>query len=680
MSHFSLSGLSEPQRAAASTINGPVLILAGAGSGKTRTVTYRMAHMVLNEKIPSSSILAVTFTNKAAKEMKERVIGLLGKRKGRGLTVSTFHSLCVRILKEEIHHLGYSNRFSIYDGGDQVAIVREALTYYHAGKKFDKKMILGRIGFLKNNGILPEDYIQSPFFNEEDEYDLAVETVYRFYQERLKFCNAIDFDDLLLLTVHLLDKHPEIARKYSEKYQYIMVDEYQDTNPLQFSLVQALTSAHHNICVVGDDDQSIYAFRGADIRNILEFENHYKGTRVIKLEQNYRSTKKIIDLANEVIKLSAGRKEKTMFSTNDTGPKPYLWRTGDTDHEAGVVVDDIIAYQKDGGSLADVAILYRSNTQIIPFEDALRLSMVPYRIIGGQKLYDKKEIKDLIAYLSVIHNPKDELSLRRILNVPNRGIGPVTLESHLEIAKVNECSLFEAFELAAQSGEKVAHGGADFVKTIRKYQQKFQEHTLAEALSTLIEEIEYYAYLEKNYDHPKMLEKKRSDVQYFIESAERFTRFRGKFATLEEFIEKLLLADSQNEEKDDEDPDVRRNEVTLMTLHSSKGLEFEVVYFVGMEEEMIPHKKTITEGGDINEERRLCYVGITRAKEKLVMTYCQQRKIYGKDTPRHKSRFVQELEALYEEQDRNALGHLTDEEADEYIADVFSGLISSLED
>ncbi len=420
---ISLSGLNDKQREAAETIEGPVLILAGAGSGKTRTITYRIAHMVDNLGIKGESILGVSFTNKAAKEMRERVVTLLGSRKSRKISLLTFHSLGVRILKKEIEKLGYHLNFSIYDQSDQLSIIREALKLYHAEKKFDAKDVQSKISFLKNAGITELDFADSNHFNPEDPYSHATEYAYRFYQEKLKFFNAIDFDDILFLTLKLFKEHSEIAKLYSEKFQYIMIDEYQDTNTLQFELIRHLTSTHDNLCVVGDDDQSIYGFRGADITNILEFEKVFPGAKIVKLEENYRSVSSILNLANSVIKENKKRRDKTLWSQKKSEHIPLLWAMGDTDHEAEVVVEDVVKHQGEGGHLGDIAILYRSNTQAPPIEDQLRLSQVPYTIIGGQKFYDKKEVKDLMSYLFVILNPNDQMAIRIILNIPHRGIG-----------------------------------------------------------------------------------------------------------------------------------------------------------------------------------------------------------------------------------------------------------------
>jgi superfamily I DNA/RNA helicase len=679
---ISLSGLNDKQRTAAETIEGPVLILAGAGSGKTRTVTYRIAHMVDNLGIKPDTILGVSFTNKAAKEMRERVHTLLGSRKSRGISLLTFHSLGVRILKNEISYLGYHKNFSIYDQSDQIGIVREAMKHFSAEKKFDQKDILSKISFLKNAGVNELDFADSPHFNPENAYDHATEYAYRYYQEKLRFYNAIDFDDILYLTIKLFRENPDLALKYSDKYKFIMVDEYQDTNSLQFELILNLTKTHQNLCVVGDDDQSIYAFRGADVSNILNFEQHFKNAKVVKLEENYRSVTPILDLANFVIKENKNRRDKTLWSQKKSDVLPILWACADTDHESELIVEEVVKHQGKGGHLGDIAILYRSNTQAQAIEDSLRMSQVPYTIIGGQKFYDKKEVKDLMSYLFLILNPNDAMALRRILNIPHRGIGNATLEKYLLKSEEEKIPLFNTLEKYPHLDPNRKDLILNFVQLINQFKIKFNQHSLAESITSLIEEIDYLQFIEKQYDNPKQVERRKNDVMHFIESANRFTNYFKENANLKNFVERLLLQDSQDKEELDEDSDVRKNEVTLMTLHSSKGLEFKVVFLVGVEEETLPHKKTITQGEDISEERRLCYVGITRAQEKLFMTYCKTRKLFGKDCPRFKSRFINELKnsQLYIEQDRTTFGHLTEEEATDFKKSFFSNLFDSLTD
>lgn len=668
---INLNGLNPEQREAAETVDGPVLILAGAGSGKTRTVTYRIAHMLVNLRIPGKQILAVSFTNKAASEMKERVSHLVDSRMRRGITLSTFHSLGIRILREDIHHLGYNNLFTIYDQADQMSIVREGLKNYRSNKAYDRGIIMSKIGLLKNQGVSADEFPKSKYYDPENNYDGATEYVYHFYQEKLQFYNALDFDDILFLVVKLFKNFPQVAKKYSERFKYIMIDEYQDTNSLQFSLIQALTSTHQNICVVGDDDQAIYGFRGADISNILNFEKQYTNTKVIKLEENYRSTFPILDLANQVIKESANRKDKTMRTSQMEGALPQMWATGDSDHEAAIVVEEIIKLQSHGVQLSDIAILYRSNTQVPPFEDQLRMGQVPYKIVGGQKFYEKKEIKDIIGYLSLIQNPRDELALRRILNVPNRGVGSVTLNKNLTKAGEQKRHLYQVL-----TDEEDHEGIKGFMTTIKKFQRVFNEQPLLQSINQLIEELNYYDFIDKSYDQVKLSARKKEDVKNFMMAADRFQDRYGEEATLKNFVERLLLADAHDSQGPGDG--FKKNEVTLMTLHASKGLEYDNIFLIGMEEELLPHKKTIADNSDINEERRLCYVGVTRARKNLIMTYAKERKLYGKMVPRFKSRFVVELGHCYKELDRTNFGDMSEDEVKDFKKNFFGGLMDSL--
>ncbi|OFZ52397.1 MAG: hypothetical protein A2381_10530 [Bdellovibrionales bacterium RIFOXYB1_FULL_37_110] len=676
---FNLNGLNSQQRVAAEIIEGPVLILAGAGTGKTRTITYRIAHMVENLNISPENILAVSFTNKASKEMLERTEHLLGKKKSSLLTLSTFHALGVRILRSEIQKLGYGRFFSIYDTSDQLSIIREALKKYKADKSFDRKMILSKISFLKTKCISNEEFTSSVYFNLEEPYDLATEFVYHYYQDKLKFYNAIDFDDILFLTHKLLRENQELREKYSQRFKYIMIDEYQDTNRLQFDLILHLTCTHQNLCVVGDDDQAIYAFRGADISNILDFEKHFPSAKMIKLEENYRSSPSILNLSNQVIKENKHRKIKTLWSKQSSTEKPYLWKMKDPEHEARIIIEDIAHSERTNHPLNEMAILYRSNLQAVPFEDQLRMNNIPYTVIGGQKFYEKKEIKDLMAYLMAILNPYDELALRRILNIPNRGIGNVTLKKYLTKALQNKSSLFKEMETDTHQVSDKSSPIASFVLLINQYKKIFHAKVLPEAIGDLIKEIDYLGFVEKQYDSAKQVEMRKKDVLSFIESAERFYYYHKEGATLRNFIEKILLKDSQDQ-KEESDESVKKNEVQLITLHSAKGLEFDTVYLAGVEEGLLPHKKTIQSDDDVSEERRLCYVGITRARQKLIMTHCQSRTLYGNNQIRHLSRFLSGLkdQELFIKQDRTTLDHLNHQEKEVFKKNFFEGLIDSL--
>jgi len=672
---ISIASLNPPQRKAVETVQGPVLILAGAGSGKTRTITYRIAHLVKNLNIPPEKILGVSFTNKATKEMQERVKELIGNEALKKMTLSTFHSLGVKILKKEIHHLGMQNNFNIYTQSDQISLIRQALKHYKAQKNFDQKRILSKISFLKNKGIGNQEFPNSIYMDYEDPYDLACESVYNFYQEKLFFFNSIDFDDILFLTVKLFEKYPEIANKYSKLFSFIMVDEYQDTNPLQFKIIKALTSMHNNICVVGDDDQSIYGFRGAEISNILNFEKTYANSVVIKLEENYRSTGPILKLANEVIKANLKRNDKNLWTSRESTLKPVLWAMGDADHEAEIVAEDILNNKNNGGKFSDMAILFRGNNQASVIEDTLRMNGIPYGYLGGQKFYEKKEVMDLLAYLKVILNPNDEVALRRILNVPNRGIGLTTLSKYLKKAEEEKTSLYTALDRQPGLDPVREKNIQSFTDLIRTFKGEFSSLPLHVALRKLIDQLHFNDFIAKEYsENPKQMERRKNDVESFIGGCERFLKHKPN-ATLATFIDDMVLRDVE------EDDEKTGDQVTIMTIHSSKGLEFHTVYLLGVEEEILPHKKSIIGDEDIGEERRLLYVGITRAKEKLVMTYCKEREFYGKKLPRNKSRFVSgpHLASLFDEADRTNFGHLKKEEIEDYKKSFFANLLSELD-
>jgi len=440
-----LNELNENQRLAATATDGPVLLLAGAGSGKTRTLTYRLRYLIQEKKVDPAKILAVSFTNKAAAEMRERAIKLLKPKPKTLPMLCTFHSFGVHFLRAEADKIGLSKQFSISDPSDQLALVRQILRKYKDSKSFDVKTILTKISFLKNKGITATEFSQSSYFDYEDPYDIAIEHVYRQYQQKLQFFQSIDFDDILLKTVEVLSKNMDVREKYSQRFQYIMIDEFQDTNPLQMQLVRYLTCTHNNICVVGDDDQSIYSFRGAIVENILKFHKQFEGTKVIHLHANYRSNAPIINLANKIIDQNSKRHDKKMSIIHQGGDVPKLWGCADEDHEAAIIAEDVLLRKKEGEPLKEMAILYRSQTQISPIEDQLRLQNIPYILIGGQKLYEKKEVKDIIAYLTAIEWPHHEVSLRRILNTPARGIGEKTLERYLQYAQNDGISLFIAF-------------------------------------------------------------------------------------------------------------------------------------------------------------------------------------------------------------------------------------------
>ncbi len=630
--NLSLHGLNDPQKQAVLNTEGPVLILAGAGSGKTRTLTYRIGHLICNLKVAPESICAVSFTNKSASEMKNRVRTLLkqtlGKLPKKKPLLCTFHALGLTILREHIEKLNMDKQFSLYDSADQIGVLRECLTGLRDERNYDKKRLMGRISYLKNRGISPSDFVQSSVFDEDDPYDIMTAHLYPLYQEKLHFYNAMDFDDILFLSVELFKKYPDLAQEYGKRFGHIMVDEYQDTNALQFSLIQYLTKTHQNLCVVGDDDQSIYSFRGANVENILNFERYYPKTKVIKLEENYRSTPEILKLANEVIRHNTKRKKKTLFTRTGPGSAPLLWITQDEEHEAAIVAEDITRRMTEGRPLSEIAILYRSNTQMPFFEDQMRLAQIPYRVVGGQKLYERKEIKDIIGYLALLTNPKDSLALRRILNVPARGIGKATLQKCLDAA--GGAPLFPFMQKSGTvGGPKVAK----FCELLDKHRRLFSVLPLPKALEGLLEDLKFENHIKKHYESLKEQGRRLRDIEQFQQSAERFCKTYGSENALGPFVKKLLLVDSQDRARSAIGSQGPTNEVTLMTLHSSKGLEFDVVYFAGIEEEKIPHHRSIKADQDLSEERRLAYVGVTRARQELILTRTKEKKSHHKKVP-----------------------------------------------
>ncbi len=663
--------LNPQQLMAVQQISGPILILAGAGSGKTKTITTRICYMIEEMGIFPESILAITFTNKAAKEMKERVNQLLSTKKN--LQISTFHSFCVKVLRNEIQYLGMRKQFTLYDTSDQLALIRDILKYYNSSKSFDRKIIQANISRLKNKFMSADDYINSREFDSESEYCHAINHCYREYQEKLKFYNAIDFDDILYLTTKLLKENPQLSEKYSNIYKYILVDEYQDTNDLQFELLKSLCSNHSNICVVGDDDQSIYSFRGANMANILNFKNIFKDTKIIKLEQNYRSTIPILNLANEVIAQNRNRMDKKMWSTYESTVMPQLWPCEDAEYEAELIVDKIKKLEKEGHNLNDIAVLYRSNNLSAPIEDNLKINGIDYKMIGGQKFYDKKEIKDILSYLSLIRNPFDEVALRRVINLPARGIGPKTLLPYIQWADQSNKSLFQALWTYRPTDISKIEKIDNFVHLYNKIKSFFKSMPLYRAIERLVEEIDFKTYIQSSYDNPNQVARRLEDIERFIQTSKKFSKNETSESDLNFFLEKMLLQDSQDGEDERIGP-------TLLTIHSSKGLEFETVFFVGLEEDIIPHKKSIEEG-NVSEERRLCYVGMTRAKKNLYMTYCQNRTLHGKEKEKNISRFlIGTAKEFYSKIDHANFEHIEKEQVENYKNSFFKDLISSLED
>ena len=638
-----LSRLNPEQLAAVKHTEGALLVLAGAGSGKTGVITYRIAHLILDKKVPPDRILAVTFTNKASKEMKERVEQIVGRKQCKGIVLSTFHSLGVRVLKRDIERLGYKKNFSIYSTADQVGLVRQIVREVNTdNKKYDAESIIWRISGAKNKLIPPSRFIPSP----TDDIDMMAALVYPRYQSALKAFNAIDFDDIIMLTAELLQHHPQVLKHWQERFGYVMVDEYQDTNSSQYLLVNLLSAGCGNLCVVGDDDQSIYGWRGADVANILDFEKDFKGCRTIKLEQNYRSTGNILEAANNLIGNNKVRKQKKLWTASGDGPPIDLCVVQDDEEEATSVVERIqLERFKRDLPYSDFAILYRTNAQSRAFEEQLRFEDIPYVLVGGTQFFERKEVKDTISYLRVIANRQDEVALLRIVNFPKRGIGDGTVIRINQWSLERECPLFEAFGRVAEI-EGIAEGIREkvlsFHRTLLEAAEGFSsEGGLAEKGKALFERLGIEQEIFRTIDDAKAARRKVENVEQIVNSMAGYEE-RVPQATLAGFLEKVSLMDEDRFSGKDK-KDHGRDAVTLMSLHSSKGLEFPFVFLVGMEDEILPHKRAIYEDFTVDEERRLCYVGITRARQQLVMTRTLFRKKYGKLQERIPSRFLEEI-------------------------------------
>ena len=628
---FRLFDLNEPQHLAVTTIHGPLLILAGAGTGKTRVITARVAYLIA-EGVNPENILAVTFTNKAASEMRERLATMVEKEKAKKVTMSTFHALCVRILRTGIDRLGYKNNFTIYDEGDQMGLIKKIITRTAAkDEKLDPNQAKNLISKAKNNG----------WAAPADEKTL-LSAVFARYQADLKTLNAVDFDDLLLLTVKLLSEHSDVQMKWQQRFKYLMVDEFQDTNRLQLELVSLLTDANQNIAVVGDDDQSIYGWRGAEVSNILEFEHHFPNPTVVKLEQNYRSTNAILGTANSLIKNNPRRRPKALWSAKDGGEKVRLIQAANDREEAQFVTEEIQRMSfADGLPWEAFAVLYRMNAQSRLLEENLRRLQIPYRLVGGKSFFDRREVKDVLAYLTVLVNPDDDGNLLRIVNTPARGISSATVEKATEWSARNKCAVWKALqedeflkELPARTVGKIA----DFVQLIDGYETRLNEplsdhHAVAEAL---LKEIDYTEELRRTCKTPDEALKREEGVRQVMQD---LGTYQGRSVKgLQGFLDEVML--DQNREED-EDIDKKKG-VLLITLHAAKGLEFPHVFLVGLEEGVLPHDRSKVEG-TLDEERRLLYVGITRAMRTLTMTYCRDRMKYGSAAPCHPSSFIKEL-------------------------------------
>ncbi len=677
-----LTTLNPQQLAAVRHGTGPLLLLAGAGSGKTRVITYRIAYLLQQRGVPAENLLAVTFTNKAAREMQERVIELVGRRNAKGMVIATFHSLCVRILKEDIERLGYKKNFSIYATADQVRLIKD-ITQALAPleRKYDAERIQYLISDAKNRLIPPEQFVGSQL----DEYRAMAAQVYPRYQRALKAYNAIDFDDIIMLAVRLLKDFPEVLVKYQQRFRYLMVDEYQDTNAAQYSLLRMLCAAHGNLCVVGDDDQSIYGWRGADLGNILEFERDFPGTTVIKLEQNYRSSGNILAAANAVILNNQKRKAKALWSADGPGRAIEQLSCEDEEDEARLVMERIHAERfKHNLAYRDFAILYRTNVQSRAFEEQLRYENIPYVLIGGQQFFDRKEVKDAVAYLKVLVNNRDEVNLLRILNYPRRGIGETSADKLIRHSADLGAPLWQVLqhpEEVEDLGEKTLEAVRGFVALLETYRQRFaRSRDLAATLRDYFAEVRLEAEIYKGTDDPQQARRRAENVEEVINALASYQE-REERPSLAGFLEKVSLLDEDRPERHDKEKKLGGDAVTLMSLHASKGLEFPVVFLVGLEEGFLPHQKTIGEAIDVDEERRLCYVGITRAQRHLVLTGARQRKKYGQLQPRTPSRFLAEIPAaLLEERRSEAAAPASEAEQDRMANNFFANMRAMLGD
>lgn len=618
---MNIDGLNEKQKEAVRKTEGALLVLAGAGSGKTKVLTTRVAYLVKELGVDPSSILAITFTNKAAKEMRERILSMVGKV-GYQIQISTFHSFGLLLIRENYATLGLDKNFTILDSDDANTLIKKICKDKGLDPKiYNPKAIKNKISGAKNEIMSPIDYEKYAY----SDYEKTVVEVYKKYEEKLQVNNSLDFDDLLLLPIQLFRSHPEVLQEYQEKFKYILIDEYQDTNEAQYVLTKMISAKYKNICVVGDNDQSIYAFRGANYKNILNFEQDYQNPEVILLEENYRSTKTILNVANSVIKNNKERKDKNLWTSNVEGEKIKYHKAENEKEEAHYVVEEIEELLEKGVEKEDIAILYRTNAQSRNLEEAFLSKNIPYRVVGSFYFYKRKEIKDLICYLKLIYNIHDDVSLTRVINVPKRGIGLKTIENLENKASAMHVSMYDAIE----SGKELV-----FKNTIEKIRQKQSELSLTELVDFILEETGMRRELEseKSMEADIRLE----NLEEFKSITKHFEERMG-FISLEEFLEEISLVADIEEHKDTQDV------VTLMTIHSSKGLEFDYVFLVGMEEGIFPHSNSFSSQEDIEEERRLCYVAITRAKRKLYVVNARKRTIFGQDSYNRPSRFVEEM-------------------------------------
>ncbi|MEH7334064.1 DNA helicase PcrA [Neobacillus drentensis] len=631
-----LNGLNPEQQSAVKATDGPLLLMAGAGSGKTRVLTHRIAYLIVEKRVNPYNILAITFTNKAAREMKERIGKMMGGA-AEEIWISTFHSMCVRILRRDIDRMGFNRNFTILDTTDQQSVIKGILKEKNLDpKKFDPRALLGAISSAKNELIDPEEYAKTAggFFEQ------TVSEVYTEYQKRLRKNQALDFDDLIMTTIQLFQRVPEVLEYYQRKFQYIHVDEYQDTNRAQYMLVKMLAMRFKNLCVVGDSDQSIYRWRGADIANILSFEKDYPNASVILLEQNYRSTKRILLAANKVIENNLNRKAKNLWTENPEGNKIVYYRADSEQSEAQFVAGKIKELTRDDKiKLTDIAILYRTNAQSRVMEEVLLKSNIGYSIVGGTKFYDRKEIKDMLAYLRLISNPDDDISLQRIINVPKRGIGSTSFDKIANFAAMHDISIYQALDSIELIGvsPKITKAAIEFRDLIRNYTNMQEFLSVTELVEEVLDKTGYKEMLkaEKSLEAQSRLE----NLEELLSVTKNFEDTNEDKSLIAFLTDLALVADIDSLDEEGEKAD----SITLMTLHSAKGLEFPVVFLIGMEEGVFPHSRSLMEEAEMEEERRLAYVGITRAEQSLFLTNAQMRTLFGRTNMNPASRFISEI-------------------------------------
>ncbi|WP_404283566.1 DNA helicase PcrA [Exiguobacterium aurantiacum] len=630
-----VKGMNPPQAEAVKYTDGPLLIMAGAGSGKTRVLTHRVAYLMASKQIAPWNILAITFTNKAAREMKDRIARLVGGVAD-DIWISTFHSMCVRILRRDIDRIRYDRNFSILDSSDQLTAIKQVLKELNLDpKKYEPRTLLGMISNHKNELRTPQD---AAGLVGNNPYEKVISDVYTAYEKKLKQNNVLDFDDLIMKAIQLFQEAPDVLAFYQKKFQYIHVDEYQDTNRAQYTLVKLLAQAHENLCVVGDSDQSIYRWRGADIANILTFEKDYPSAHVILLEQNYRSTKRILEAANGVIQNNSSRKDKKLWTENVEGEKLLLHVASDDRDEAFFIINQMKELRQEGVDYGEMAVLYRTNAQSRGLEEMLLKSNIPYKMVGGTKFYERKEIKDILAYLRLIANPDEDISFVRVVNEPKRGIGAATVDKLGDFAGMQGVSLMEAIRDIELSG--IAPRTATKLAEFRQLMVDLRQMADYLSISELIEEVLKKSGYEEMLKIEKTLEaeSRLENLQEFLSVAQNFEKESDEQTLIAFLTDLTLVSDLDTLEEVDE-----LHQVTLMTLHSAKGLEFPVVFLIGMEEGLFPHSRALNDPEEMEEERRLAYVGITRAEKRLYLTRAQSRMLYGRFQNNPESRFLHEL-------------------------------------